>query len=116
MGLLAILGGLVMAIALVVREVQLSRERANHTAELERVRQSQGELRRQLRRALEDLYVLQNVLGDKHLLDEHDLARGRARHIDGPRRIAEERDSILSKHDDVEATQLVIDEDINKVH
>jgi hypothetical protein len=116
MGLLAILGGLLLALALIVREVQLARERANHASELERMRVSLGETRRQLRRALEDLYVLQNVLGDKHLLDEHDLARGRARHIDGPRRIAEERDSILRKHDDVEATQLIIDEDINKVH
>lgn len=115
MALLAVLGGLLFALALIAREVQLARERSTQATDTAKLRATLTDTRRQLRRALEDIYVLHAVLADKNLVDEGDVARSRARLIDEPRRVAEERDEIMRSHD-VSATQLVIDEDINKIH
>jgi hypothetical protein len=115
MALLAVIGGLLLALALIVREYQLAKERARHLATHERLRSSLKETRTQLRRALEDLHVLLRVLEEKHLVDEADLSRGRARLIETPRRLAAERNAIVRNHN-VSPTQLVIDEDLNKVH
>ena len=115
MALLAVVGGLLLAFALVVREYQLAKERSQHAAAHERLRVSLKETRGQLRRTLEDVHVIQRVLEEKHLLDETDLARGRMRLIETPRRRAAERNAIVRNHN-VSPTQLVMDEDLNKVH
>jgi len=112
---LVLAGGALLAIALVLFEVSLARRRASQAASIEKLRGSLQESRSQFRRALEDLYVLHAVLADKHVIDEADLARGRARLIEAPRRLAQERNAIL-RHWEVSPTQLVIDEDITKVH
>lgn len=115
MTLLAIAGGLLLALALIAREVQIARERSALADQVERQRLMAADTRRQLRRALEDLYVMQTLLADKHLLDENEFARGRVRLIEKPRRVAEERNAIL-RDSDVEPTQLVVDDDVNKIH
>ncbi|OGQ77771.1 MAG: hypothetical protein A2289_18985 [Deltaproteobacteria bacterium RIFOXYA12_FULL_58_15] len=115
MALLAVIGGLLLALAIVVREYQLSKDRKGHADEHERMALALKESRTQLRRAIEDVHVLQCVLQDKHLLDETELAAGRVRHIDGPRRAAAERNAIVQTIN-ISPTQLVIDEDITKIH
>ncbi len=115
MTLLAVLGGLLLALALIAREVQLARERSSQATNTAKLHSTLTDTRRQLRRALEDIYVLHAVLADKNLVDDADVARIRARLIDTPRRVAEERDAIMRSHD-VSPPQLVIDEDVNKIH
>lgn len=115
MTLLAIGGGIFLALALIVRELQTARERALQLAAFEQLRLSLDATRGQLRRAFEDLYVLQTVLAERNILDEAELARSRARLIETPRRIAEERDAI-QRHLGVAPTHLVVDESEGKVH
>lgn len=115
MTLLAIGGGLFLALALIIREYQLTRERALQAATFEQLRVSLEATRGQLRRACEDLYVLQSVLSERNVLDEADLARTRIRLVEMPRRVAAERDAIR-RHLGVAPQHLVIDESDGKVH
>src|SRR4051812_23081934 len=115
MTLLALAAGIFFALALILRELQLGRERAMHHASFEQLRLSLEGTRAQLRRAGEDLYVLQAVLAERNLLTETDLARCRARLIENPRRIAEERDAI-QRHLGVAPTHLVVDDSEGKIH
>ena len=115
MGLWAIGAGIFFALALILREFQLARERAMHIALQEQMRLSLESTRAQLRRAAEDLFVLQSVLVERNLLDETQLARSRARLIEAPRRMAEERDAI-ARHLGVAPTHLVVEETDGKVH
>jgi hypothetical protein len=115
MTLLALGAGIFFALAMILRELQLGRERAMHQATFEQLHLSLEGVRAQLRRAGEDLYVLQAVLAERNLLNEADLARGRARLIENPRRIAEERDAI-QRHLGVAPTHLVVDDSDGKIH
>lgn len=109
MGLLAVIGGLFLCAALAVREFQLSRERASMTAAFEQLKASLETTRAQQRRGLEDVYVLQATLLERHVVDQTELAESRSRLIDGPRKMAQERRAIL-KHTTVSPTQLILDE------
>jgi hypothetical protein len=115
MALLAVIGAVLLASALIVREYQLAKQRTQDAANLERLRANIKETRSQLRRTVEDLHVMQRLLEEKHLLTESDLARGRLRLIERPRRLAAERNAIVRSHG-VSPTQLVIDDDLDKVH
>ena len=115
MTLLAVGGGIFLALALIVRELQLARERAMHLAAFEQLRLALDATRTQLRRAFEDLYVLQTVLAERNVLDEAELQRSRARLIEQPRRIAEERDAI-QRHLGVSPTHLVVEDTEGKIH
>ncbi len=97
MTLLALCGGLLLAVALMVREVQLRRERAAARADHDRLFASVETAVRHLRRTREDLYVMRTVMQERGVLTEEDLARGRARLIETPRRRAEERDQMLKE-------------------
>jgi len=115
MALLAVIGGLLLAFALIVREYQLAKQRAQDAVTLERLRANIKETRGQLRRAVEDFHVMQRILEEKHLLTQTDLTRGRVRLIEHPRRVAAERNAIVRSHG-VSPTQLIIDDDLDKVH
>ncbi len=115
MALLAIGAALVVCIAFAIREQQLSRERAAQTAALDGLRAALDAQRGQLRRAQEDVYVLQTLLGERNVVDENDLAQARMRLIEGPRRVAEER-AAMARHLKVSPTQLVLDAGEPKVH
>lgn len=112
---LALGGGLLLAAALWVREYQLAKERNAHNRELEALRQQVERHKSHLRRTVEDLYVLRQLLVERHVLDEHDLVRGRVRLIEAPRRQAEERDAIL-RGMEISPNQLIVEESEPKIH
>ncbi len=109
MTLLAVCGGLLLAVALIVREYQLGRERTARLAALEQLHGSLEAAGRQLRRAREDIYVLRTVLQERGVISEEELARGRARLIEAPRRRAEERSEMLRELQ-VPSTKVILDE------
>jgi hypothetical protein len=115
MALLAVIGGLLLAAALFVREIYLSKERALQGEAFSRLRDALKDAHTRHRRLAEDLLVLQRLLEEKRLIDAEDLISARLRLIDHPRRIAAERNALASAHN-LSPTQLVIDEDANKIH
>jgi len=112
--ILAIAGGLLLAVALFLRELQLHRERRVQMQAAESLRVAIEVSNRLLRRAREDLFVLHSVLKERNLINEEDLVRIRARLIDTPRRLAEEREELLQDLE-VAPTQLILD-DGDKIH
>jgi hypothetical protein len=115
MAVLAVVAVLVLSVGFALRERQLARDRAATEAALQELRTSLEGARNQLRRANEDLFVIQTLLGERNLLDENDLARARLRLIDAPRRVAEEK-AAMARHLKVSPTQLVIDPSDSKIH
>src|SRR5688500_8013516 len=105
----------VVVFTLMLREVQSIRERHRSRETIRELRAGLETTRSQARRAIEDLYVLQTVLTERHVVDDAELSRGRARLIENPRRIAAERESILARPG-VSPTQVVIDETEQNVH
>ncbi len=115
MALLAIVGGLLLSLALILRELHLSRERAQHARAEKALRAALKVTHDGLQRVNDDLRALAATLSEKHLIDDADLARARVRFVDLPRRVAEERDHIL-RTTQASPTQLVVDDHIHKVH
>lgn len=115
MALLAVIGGILLALALIARELQGSRERAAQTAALHEVQSALERTRQQLRRTQEDLYVMQSLLAERNILDEAELARGRLRLIETPKRLAAEREAVV-RHLGASPTELVVDENVDKIH
>ena len=115
MTLLAIGGGLLLMVAFFVRESQLARERVLQAARHRTLQTALEDTRNQLRRACEDLYVLQHILAERNVLDDTDLARGRVRLVEAPRRMAQERDAI-QRHLGISAPYLVIEDSDRKIH
>ena len=115
MAVLAVVAVLVLSVAFAFRERQVARERVAAEMVLQELRTSIEGARSQLRRANEDLYVIQTLLAERNLLDENDLARARLRLIEAPRRVAEER-AAMARHLKVSPTQLVIDPTDSKIH
>jgi hypothetical protein len=115
MALLAVVGALSLLFAWSVREWQLARERRTFVQAVEHLRVSLETSRHHLRRVSEDLFVLQSVMVERNLLDETELARSRARLIEVPRRLAEERENI-TRNMNVSPTSLVIEEGEHKIH
>ena len=109
MTVLALVGGLLLALALVLREFQLGKERVARATTLAQMHASLESLGRSLRRAQEDLYVLRVLLHERGAIGDDDFGRARTRLIDGPRRQAEARSEIMRV---VETTplQVVVDE------
>jgi hypothetical protein len=107
MALLAVVGALSLMLAWSVREWQLSRERRAFAQAVDHLRVSLETTRHHLRKVSEDLFVLQSLMVERNLIDETELARGRMRLIEGPRRAAEERDA-LAKNMKVSPTVLVL--------
>ncbi|MBI5508156.1 MAG: hypothetical protein HY903_05330 [Deltaproteobacteria bacterium] len=115
MAILTMVAGLLLAVGLLIREHQLQRQRRQDADLHRQLASALADHRNQLRRTQEDLYVMRALLEEKHLLDAHDVARGRIRLVEGPRRAAAEREH-LARSLGVQATQFVIDEDLEKVH
>jgi len=107
--LLAVSGGLLLALALIVREYQLSRERRARMAALEHLHGSLDLTTKHLRRAREDLYVLRAIMQERGVLTDEEFARCRVRLIEAPRRRAEERSQIL-RSVEVSPQQVILDE------
>lgn len=114
MALLAVVGGLFLCAALAIREYQLAKERITMTTAFDHLRRSLDSTRSQLQRALEDLYVLQSTMVERNVVDEGELAEGRARLVEAPKRKAQERRAIL-KHVAANPTQVVVDESHTKL-
>ena len=115
MTFLALGGGICLALALVIRELQLIRERTMQINMLEQLRLSLESTRTQLRRHAEDLFVLQTLLVEHNLTTEAELVNSRVRLIETPRRLAEERSSI-QRHLGVEPPHLVLEDSEGKIH
>ena len=109
MMLLAICGGLLLALALMVREYQLGRERAARHSAFEHLHASLDVMTKQLRRTREDLYVLRAVLQERGVVTEEEFSRSRLRLIENPRRRAEER-SELMRQVEVSPLAVIVDE------
>jgi hypothetical protein len=115
MVVLAIVSGASLALALVVREIQFARDRMGRRAQFNELTANIEKLRAQLRRAQEDVYVLQTLMSERNILDENEIARGRVRLIENPKRLAAEKDAIV-RHLGVSPTSLVVDENVDKIH
>ena len=115
MVVLAIVSGASLALALVVREIQFARDRIAKRAQLSELNANIEKLRTQLRRAQEDVYVMQTLLSERNILDENEIARGRVRLIENPKRLAAEKDAIV-RHLGVSPTSLVVDDNVDKIH
>lgn len=109
MTLLAVCGGLLLAVALIVREIQQGRERTARLSALERLHQLGDAQARQLRRAREDLYVMRVLLQERGVFSDEEFARSRIRLIEDPRRRAEER-SQLTRDVNLAPGVLIIDD------
>lgn len=108
-------GFLLLLVAWALRELQLYRERAALTQAVDNLRTALENTRQHVRRQSEDLYVLASVLTERNIVDDTELARSRARLIEQPRRVAEEREA-LTKVLNVPATQLVVEDGDPKIH
>lgn len=115
MVILALCGGLLLAVSLALWATQVARHHALQIAALEHLRANLDAQRAHLKRMLEDLHVLQTVLCEHHVLDDGELAQSRVRLIENPRRQAEERSAILH-HLGVAPQHLVVDEGDGKIH
>lgn len=115
MTFLALGAGIFLTLAMILREVQFARDKASAMAAYEQMRITLEGTRAQLRRSAEDLFVLQTVMVERHLIDDTELARSRARLIDLPRRRAEEKDAI-SRNLGVNSGHLLVDDVDGKIH
>jgi hypothetical protein len=89
-----------------------------HTATqtlVEQMRLTLEGTRSQTRRLAEDLFVLQAVLTEHHLFDDAEMARCRARLVETPRRVAQERDAI-TRNLGVSPTHLVVSDSDSDFH
>jgi hypothetical protein len=107
--LLAIFGGLLLCLAIIVRELSVSRERTESQTTNAELRHAVDVLRGHLQRTSDDLYVLRSTLEERHVVSDNELAKNRARLIDNPRRVAAERREV-TRTADADPTQVVIDE------
>ena len=90
-----IAAAILLCVALFVREIQLMRERNLLCRTVDDLRLSQQSVKDGTRRLAEDVFVLQNLLLERNLLQEPELMRARGRLIEQPRRRAEERSAML---------------------
>lgn len=112
---LFVVAGMMLTLALIMREVQLLRERTQLIQLLDDVRLSHQGTRDQARRLGEDLYLLQALLAERNLLQEADLTRARNRLIDRPRRLTQEREAIHA-HLGQRHSTVMLEESEGKVH
>ena len=112
--MLAVIGGLLLALALMIREIQGARERSRDARTVEQLRVAVEQMRTHLFRNREDVYVLREVLQERRVVSGADLMHARVKLIDKPRRRAKERHRIL-KSGVADAQRLVID-DNDTVH
>lgn len=104
-----------VCVSLLVREVTLVRERATLSRNIEELSLSQQSVRDGTRRLAEDLFVLQNLMVERGLLQQSDVSRGRGRLIEQPRRKAEERTAML-KYVSAEKVPFVLEDADGHVH
>ena len=104
-----------ITLSLIVREVQLLKERSQLMQLLDDVRLSHQGTQAQARRLGEDLYLLQSLLAERNLLQESDLTRARSRLIDRPRRLTQEREAIHA-HLGQRHSTVMLEESEGKVH
>ena len=116
---LAIGGGILIALALIIREWQnhvgTVQAQNRHTDLQEELRTTQEEARC----TLEDLFVLRTVLAEHGIVDEIELAQGRQRLLDLSRREVHHGDELdLLLHDlcDNEHDYRITAESNNKIH
>ncbi|RZK51142.1 MAG: hypothetical protein EOO59_15440 [Hymenobacter sp.] len=105
---------MMLALALGLRELTLARERAIHLTLSQQLHSNLDSTRAQLRRLSEDYYVLTTLLMERHVVGDAELSRGRARLIEQPRRIAQQRDLLQRKG--LASAQLVVDEGDGNIH
>lgn len=108
MALIAIISFFLLGAVLLYREHQLNRERAAVLSNLQEAFTALDACHIQIKRTNEDLFVMQTVLCERHILDENDLVQARMRLIEIPRRLAEER-AATARHLKVSPTQLIFD-------
>ncbi len=107
---IALVVSLVTLILLGVRDFGLARERAALYEALKRLSASMEILRQELQRTSDDVYVLQTILAEHNLTDAVEFTRARARLVEAPRRVAQERDNLVRALK-VAPTDLIIDEE-----
>src|SRR5688572_17048847 len=110
--LLAISGGVLLSLAIIVRELTVSRERASALRSAESLENGVAQLRSALERTQDDLTVLRTTLEARNVVDEKELARTRARLIDSRRRRAIERGELTK----VEIESELVSDDGESVH
>lgn len=71
---------------------------------------SLAELQSQLQKQREDLYILENILAERGLLEDEDLRDARHRFIESPRERLAERENILQQHE-IRPEQLIPNDD-----
>ena len=102
LGLILLLSGL--------RYYLYRRQRRTQARLMSVIGSSLGELQKQLQHQREDMYILENLLAERGLIEDVDLREGRQRMIDSPRRRMTERDNILAKHE-IDPAQLIAADD-----
>lgn len=98
------------------REWQLAKERTLQLASLKALSEILHSTRLQLRRATEDIFVLQALLIERQAFSESDLNRARLRLIEYPRRQAEQRQAAVADDVDLSQSIFVATENGRKVH
>ena len=115
MSYLFVIAGSMMTLALIIREIQLLKERAHLIQLLDDVRLSHQGTQDQARRLGEDLFLLQTLLSERNLVHESDITRARTRLIDRPRRLTQEREAIHA-HLGQRHTAVMLEDSEGKVH
>lgn len=77
--LLAITGGLLLCLAIIVRELSVSRERKEAESGSQELREAVEALRMHLERTSDELFVLRTTLEERRVVDAKELAKNRLR-------------------------------------
>ena len=109
---LVVFGSLLLGSAVLLRELQLHRERRETRVLFEQQRISMEIHRSHLNRAREDLFVLQATVLERGILEESDLLEGRNRLIEKPRLRAREQNALLESLG-TSAERLLLDDSEN---
>ena len=115
MALISVLGGLLLALAFFLREIQLGRERRKDTEVYRQLRRAIAHAQAEIQSLEEDVYVLRHILTERGLFDEREFSQRRNELIEIPRRIAAEREAIRRRLG-VAAPHLVVDDRNDNVH
>mgnify|MGYP006271136033 CR=1 FL=1 len=82
---LALTGGLFLCLTLLLREVQLARERRALSSKIRQQHARLQHMQSQLQETRDDLFVMQRLLMERNLYDEAAFARAREQLIEQPR-------------------------------
>jgi len=117
--LLTIIGGILVAAAIIIRELQYHRVHTRTQQSLKELGEDMKFTQEELRCTLEDLYVLRTVLAERDIVDEIELSQNRQRLLHESRRALKESgdlELLIEDLSDDEGPVHILTGATNKIH